>query len=359
MTDSTKLALATGQSKLTLQHCQRLAYVYVRQSTAKQVERNRESQENQYHLVERAKMLGWSTERIRIIDMDQAQTASSSSHRAGFKDLVAEVSLGLVGIIFGWEVSRLARNNSDWYHLLDLAALFKTLIADNDGIYDPRLYNDRLLLGLKGTMSEAELYLIRQRMDAGRLNQVHKGTYRQCLPTGLVRLPDGTVVKDPDDSIRHTIELVFNQFAEKGSSWKVAKALKQAGVLLPRCQTGGFFRGQLLWKPVTEAAVYKILNNPGYAGAFVYGRRPTDPFRKQITGRPIQVHKPMEEWINIQQNVIQLISAGNNTCPIKRNSGRMPQILGGQPQALRELADKARHYCKVYWCVGSVVLECG
>lgn len=336
MTDTMKPALVSGQVKLTAQHFQRLAYVYVRQSTAKQVERNRESQENQYHLVERAKTLGWPTDRIRIIDMDQAHSAASSIHRAGFKDLVAEVSLGLVGIIFGWEVSRLARNNSDWYHLLDLAALFKTLIADNDGIYDPHLYNDRLLLGLKGTMGEAELYLIRQRMHAGRINQVHKGTYRQCLPTGLVRLSDGTVVKDPDDGIRHTIELVFNQFVEKSSSWKVAKALKQAGVLLPRRQTGGFFRGQLLWKPVTEAAVYEILQNPAYAGAFVYGRRPADPVRKQITGRASQVHKPMEEWISIHQNSTRLISAGNNICLIKSNSDRMPQILAGKAAVFKE-----------------------
>ncbi len=175
-----------GQTKLTVQHRQKLAYIYVRQSSLKQVEHNRESQENQYHLADRAEKLGWATERIRVIDADQAHSAATSQHRSGFKELVAEVSMGRVGIIFGWEVSRLARNNSDWYQLLDLAALFDTLIADNEGIYDPGLYNDRLLLGLKGTMSEAELHLIRQRMNAGRLNRCERGlTGNACLPDWL------------------------------------------------------------------------------------------------------------------------------------------------------------------------------
>jgi DNA invertase Pin-like site-specific DNA recombinase len=173
MNDSVEKAYASviaGQSKLTKEHWKRLACVYVRQSTLKQVEHNRESQVNQYRLVERAELLGWARERIRVIYADLGISGQSSANRTGFKELVAEVSLGHVGIIFGYEVSRLARNNGDWYHLLDLSAVFGTLIADTDGIYDPRLYNDRLLLGLKGTMSEAELHLIRNRLDAGRLS---------------------------------------------------------------------------------------------------------------------------------------------------------------------------------------------
>ena len=295
--------LLMGQSKLMPQHWKRLACVYIRQSTVKQVERNRESQVNQYHLASRAEQLGWSPERIRVIDADLGLSAKTSTHRSGFKELVAEVSLGHVGIIFGYEVSRLARNNSDWYHLLDLAAVFGTLIADNDGIYDPRSYNDRLLLGLKGTMSEAELHLLRMRLDAGRLSQVERGVYRQNLPTGLLRLDDGTVVKDPDDGVRHTIELVFAQFAQRGSCRQVAFALRQAGVLLPRRQTAGFDRGQLLWKQATDAAVYEIVQNPAYAGAFVYGRRPGDPARRMVSGRTIQVRKPREEWMTIQHDV--------------------------------------------------------
>jgi len=283
---------------------QRWACIYIRQSSLKQVTHHRESQINQYQLVQHAKNLGWSRERIRIIDADQGLSGKSSTHRQGFKDLVAEVSLGHVGIIFGYEVSRLARNNSDWYHLLDLGAVFGTLIADSDGLYDPRLYNDRLLLGLKGTMSEAELHLLRQRLAAGRLSKVSRGEYRQLLPTGLVRLPDGTVVKEPDDQVRHTIELVFTLFAQQGSCPKVARALCQQDILLPRQQRGGLHKGELLWKRPTGDAVYEMVRNPAYAGAFAYGRRQGDPAR-QIPGRPAtgQVHKPMEEWLHLQQEV--------------------------------------------------------
>jgi len=174
--------------KLTLAHQQRWAYIYVRQSTLKQVAQNQESQVYQYRLKQRALELGWPEERIRVIDCDLGTSGSETTARVGFQSLVAEVSLGHVGIRFGYEVSRLARNNYDWYHLLDLAAMFNTLIADNDGIYDPRLYNDRLLLGLKGTMSEAELHWLRQRLDSGRLAQVKRGAYRQLLPTGYLRL---------------------------------------------------------------------------------------------------------------------------------------------------------------------------
>jgi DNA invertase Pin-like site-specific DNA recombinase len=293
-----------GQYKVRAEHLQRLAYIYIRQSTLKQVEHNRESQVNQYQLVQRAEALGWSRGRIRVIDTDQGLSGQGSEYRSGFKELVAEVSLGHVGIIFGYEVSRLARNNSDWYHLLDLAAVFGTLIADNDGIYDPRLYNDRLLLGLKGTMSEAELHLLRQRLDAGRMGQVLRGEYRQHLPTGLVRQPDGTVVKDPDDQVRHVIEIVLTKFAELGSCPKVLRYLLQENILLPRRQTSGLHKGELLWKPPSDSAIYNIVSNPAYAGAFAYGRKQTNPLKRkpggQATGR---VRKPMEEWIYLQQDV--------------------------------------------------------
>lgn len=293
-----------GQHKITADHLRRLACIYVRQSSLRQVERNRESQVNQYQLVRRAEALGWSQERVRVIDADLGLSGRGSEYRSGFKELVAEVSLGHVGIIFSYEVSRLARNNSDWYHLLDLAAVFGTLIADHDGIYDPRLYNDRLLLGLKGTMSEAELHLLRLRLDAGRMNQVKRGEYRQHLPTGLVRLPDGTVVKDPDDQVRHVIELVFAKFEELGTCRQVLRYLRQEKVLLPRRQTSGFYKGELLWKLPSDAAIYDIIRNPAYAGAFAYGRRQTDPTRRQ-PGRPSTglVHKPMEEWIHLERDV--------------------------------------------------------
>jgi len=290
--------------KIGPDHLQRLACVYIRQSTMKQVHSHRESQVNQYHLVERAEALGWNRQRIRVIDTDQGLSGQGSGYRQGFKELVAEVSLGHVGIVFGYEVSRLARNNSDWYHLLDIAAVFGTLIADNDGLYDPRFYNDRLLLGLKGTMSEAELHLLRQRLDAGRLSKVRRGEYRQHLPTGLMRLPDGTVVKDPDAQIRHTIELVFAKFLKLGSGQQVLRYLCENDLLLPRQQRAGLYNGELLWRRPTDSAIYEILHNPAYAGAFVYGRKQVDPTRRQPGRRATgQIIRPMAEWIHVQQDV--------------------------------------------------------
>jgi DNA invertase Pin-like site-specific DNA recombinase len=290
--------------KITRHHLDRLAYVYIRQSSPKQVERNRESQVNQYQMAERAQSLGWAPDRIRVIDSDLGLSGRSSEHRDGFKELVAEVTLGHVGIIFGYEVSRLARNNSDWYHLLDLAAVFSTLIADIDGLYDTRLYNDRLILGLKGTMSEAEIHLLRLRLNAGRMSKVRRGAYRLHLPTGLVRLPDDTAVKDPDDQVRHTIELVFDKFVELGSCQKVLRYFRQQNILLPRRHPCGYHNGQLFWKPPTHSSVYTILTNPAYAGAFAYGRRQVDPAR-QIPGRPRTgyLHRPLESWHHIQQDV--------------------------------------------------------
>jgi DNA invertase Pin-like site-specific DNA recombinase len=294
----------SGQSKITPTHQQHLAYIYVRQSTLKQVRENRESQVYQYNLRETAHALGWSRERIRVIDADLGLSGRESEHREGFKELVAEVSLGHVGIIFGYEVSRLARNNRDWYHLMDLAAIFGTLLADGDGIYDLNLHNDRLLLGLKGTMSEAELHILRQRLDGGRLSQVKRGEYRQHLPTGLVRQADGSVVKDPDDQIRHVIELVLTKFAELGSCRQVLRYLRREKILLPRHQTAGLYKGELLWKAPSDAAIYDIIRNPAYAGAFAYGRKQIDPTRhnpaRRATGR---LKKPMAEWLHLQQNV--------------------------------------------------------
>jgi DNA invertase Pin-like site-specific DNA recombinase len=305
MSKSPNYLLAVGgQHKIRADHLRRLAYIYIRQSTFKQVERNRESQVNQYQLVQRAEALGWSRERIRVIDIDQGLSGKGSEYRQGFQELVAEISLGHVGILFGYEVSRLARNNRDWYHLLDLAAVFGALIADGDGVYDPRLYNDRLLLGLKGTMSEAELHLLCQRLEGGRMSQVLRAEYRQHLPTGLIHLPDGTVVQDPDDQVRHVIELVLRLFEELGSCQKVLRYLRDENVLLPRHQTSGLHKGELIWKLPSEAAIYDIICNPAYAGAFAYGRTQGDPTRRK-PGQPAsgRVHKPMENWIHLQLGV--------------------------------------------------------
>jgi DNA invertase Pin-like site-specific DNA recombinase len=301
-------ALPGIPSKITTAHLARLACIYVRQSSWKQVEQHRESQLYQAQLAERAQAFGWSPERIRIIDTDLGFSGRERTARTGFNELLAELSLGHVGIIFGYEVSRLARNNQDWYHVLDLAAVFGTLIADNDGLYDPRLYNDRLLLGLKGTMSEAELHLLRQRLDAGRLSAVRRGAYRQRLPTGLVRLPDGTpdgnVVQDPDDQVRHSLELVFSQFAALGSCQKVLRYLRAHELLLPRHQRSGPGNGRVVWKIPSASALLEILQNPAYAGAFAYGRKQTDPTRRQPGYRATGIsHRPQSEWIHLQLGV--------------------------------------------------------
>ncbi len=291
----------SAPEKVTPRHRERRAYVYIRQSTARQVRENRAGQENQYALVERAMALGWPRERIQVIDDDLGQSGQDGQ-RQGFQALVSAVSLGHVGLILAFEASRLARNNADWYTLLDLATVVGALLADTDGVFDPRDYNDRLLLGLRGMLSEAELHLLRLRMDAGRLRQVEQGSYRQHLPTGLVRLPDGRVVKDPDRQVQHAIELVFRRFAALGSCQKVMRSLRDDGLLLPRHQTSGLHAEQLLWKRPSEAAIYDILRNPAYAGAFVYGRRTGRPGRRPGQRGQLR-HKAMDEWTAIHRDV--------------------------------------------------------
>lgn len=308
MSDNDKpTVLVSGQEKITPHHLERMAYIYVRQSSPGQVANNKESALNQRLMAKRAAALGWRPDQIRILHTDQGLSGKGSDPRLGFQELVAEVSLGHVGIILGYEVSRLARNNSDWYRLMELADALDTLIGDYDGIYEPGAYNDRLLLGLKGTISEAELHLLRLRMEAGRMRQIERGAYRQGLPTGLVRLPDGTVVKDPDDQVRHSIELVLVKFEELRSARQVLRYLRDHNIRLPRRHIAGIHAGELLWKPAEAHMVYAIVHNPAYAGAFVYGRTQVDPSRRQSEGQDGQrgdrVRKPMEAWIHIEQDV--------------------------------------------------------
>jgi DNA invertase Pin-like site-specific DNA recombinase len=238
--------------------------------------------------------------RVHVIDADLGQSGQDGQ-RPGFQELVAAVSLGHVGIIVAYEASRLARNNTDWYTLLDLATVVGTLIADTDGIYDPREYNDRLLLGLRGLLSEAELHVLRLRMEAGRQRQIERGTYRQHLPTGFVRVGRDQVVKDPDLQVQRTLDLIFARFSTLGSCQKVLRSLRDDGVLLPRRQRGGLHAGQLLWRKPTQAALREILHNPAYAGAFVYGRRGAHPQRRP--GQARQVRHPMEAWSVLHHGV--------------------------------------------------------
>ena len=289
----------TSAEHITVRHLERRAYIYIRQSSPGQVQHNRESQRNQDALAERAVALGWPPARIHVIDADLGQSGQDGS-RPGFQELVGEVSLGHVGIILAYEASRLARSNADWYRLLDLAAIVGTLLADADGVYDPSGYNDRLLLGLRGMLSEAELHLLQLRLEAGRMRQIERGTYRQSLPTGLVRVEDGRVLKDPDQQIQRAIEVVFARFAALGTGQKVLRSLCDDGLPLPRRQVAGLHAGQLVWKRPSAAALYAILRNPAYAGAFVYGRKRRNPDRRPEQAR--QVRRPVEEWTAVHRD---------------------------------------------------------
>ena len=236
-----------NSAKIQPTHRERQAVVYIRQSDPKQVLKNRESGFNQHALRERVIELGWNKHQVILVDDDQGQSGKEASARGGFQALVADVSLRKVGIIMGYEVSRLSRNNADWQQLLQLCALFDTLIGDADGIYNPRDFNDRLLLGIKGTISEAELHSLRLRLDAGRLSKAKRGELVHHLPTGLVRDSDGQVHFDPDVSVQDRIRLVFQKFFELESMQKVLRYLAKHELQLPRRQTSGLHAGEVLW----------------------------------------------------------------------------------------------------------------
>jgi DNA invertase Pin-like site-specific DNA recombinase len=293
-----------GCTKIQPTHVQRLGVVYLRQSSPKQVLQNRESAVNQRALRERLLELGWPNNRIVVIDEDQGLSGKHSSGRDGFQNVAADIALGKVGIVAGYEVSRLSRNNADWHRLLELCALFDTLVADTDGVYQPRDFNDRLLLGLKGTLSEAELHSLRLRLDAGRLSKAKRGELVHHLPTGLVRTPEGEVCFDPDASVQARIGLIFSKFLELGTVRKVLGYLVRNNLKLPRRQTSGLYAGQVLWKDPADAALYSILKNPAYAGAFAYGRRAADPTR-QVPGRPAtgRLRQPRSRWAALVQNI--------------------------------------------------------
>jgi DNA invertase Pin-like site-specific DNA recombinase len=260
-------------TKVTAGHLARNAYLYVRQSTLKQVLNNTESTARQYALRQRAAALGWPAAQIITIDTDQGHSGASAADREGFQHLVAEVGMGRAGIVLGLEVSRLARNNADWHRLLEICALTSTLICDEDGLYDPAEFNDRLLLGLKGTMSEAELHFIRARLRGGQLSAARRGELRMGLPVGLVYDGAGHVVLDPDTGVQHAIGHLFAVFARTGSARAVVAGFRDENLLFPARIHTGPRNGELAWMPLTHWRVLRTLHNPRYAGAFVYGRR--------------------------------------------------------------------------------------
>jgi DNA invertase Pin-like site-specific DNA recombinase len=327
MSDATAVLVS---AKIGPVHLGRDAYVYVRQSTLRQMREHTESLNRQYELRERAVALGWDAHQVRVIDADLGRSGAEATAREGFKDLVADVGLGRVGIIFGIEVSRLARNNADWYQLLDLCALTDTLIADADGVYHPADFNDRLVLGLKGTMSEAELHLIRSRLTAGLRHKAERGELRQGLPVGFDYDHDDRVVLSADEAVVEAIATVFRRFAELGTGRQVLLSLRGDGLLLPRRPTRS---GRVVWRPATYPAVHDFLTNPVYAGAFVFGRTRTEK-RVDATGKVVErtVLLPREQWAVLipdhHQGFIDFATYEANIDRLRQN-WRAPRGSGG------------------------------
>jgi DNA invertase Pin-like site-specific DNA recombinase len=289
--------------KVTQQHLAHDAYLYIRQSTPRQVLENTESTQRQYALRDRAVVLGWPLERVHVIDCDLGKSGSQSAGRDGFQKLVSEVALGKAGLVMGLEVSRLARNSADWHRLIELCSLAGALILDEDGIYDPANFNDRLLLGLKGTMSEAELHFLKARMRGGVINKARRGELEMRPPIGLVYRDDGVLILDPDTEVQAAIRLVLDTFEKTGSAMQTTKSFREQGLLFPRRIRAGLGNGELHWAQVSHSRIIQVLHNPRYAGAFVYGRVRT---RLLPDGKHSTTKVPQSDW----QFVIPGINAG-------------------------------------------------
>ena len=258
--------------KITATHLQKIAYVYLRQSSMGQVRNHRESTERQYALQELARNLGWQTARIVVLDGDLGKSGTSTNDREDFKTLVADVSLGKAGAVFAIEASRLARSNADWHRLIEICGITGTLIIDEDGCYDPCDFNDGLLLGLKGTMAQAELHFIRARLQGNKLNKARKGELRFPLPVGYVFDELNCIVKDPDAQVRSSIDLIFDYFQQCGSAYGVVQRFAREKLEFPKRSYGGAWAGKLIWGRLTDARVMAILKNPSYAGVYAFGR---------------------------------------------------------------------------------------
>ena len=283
-----------SDSKVTPEHLKRTAYLYIRQSTLRQVFENTESAHRQYGLKQRAIVLGWPEERIEVIDCDQAHSADSAVERDGFQRLVAEVGLGKAGIVMGLEVSRLARNCADWHRLMQICAITSTLILDQDGLYDPGHFNDRLVLGLKATMSEAELHILKARLRGGINSKAQRGELKMALPIGLVYDPAQRVVLDPDKQVQDTLRHFFETFRRCGSAWSTVKVFKKEGLKFPKHGQAG--SGEVIWEQLRHSIALDTLRNPRYAGAFCFGRSRT---WKDPDGKWHCVSLPREKWLTL------------------------------------------------------------
>lgn len=285
------------REKITHDHLTKPAYLYLRQSTMGQVRHHRESTERQYALKDKACHLGWPADQVRILDGDLGISGAAMTLREDFKTLVADVSMGKVGAVFALEASRLSRSNTDWHRLLELCALTGTLIIDEDGCYDPADFNDQLLLGLKGTMSQAELHFLRARLQGGKLNKAKKGELRSPLPVGYIYDEGGRSVIDPDAEVRGALTVLFQAFQDTGSAYGVMDHFRRQGLLFPKRSYGGVWNGKLLWSRLSHSRVLGVLKNPAYAGVYVYGRY---SYRKHLAAdgsiQSTTIRKPIEAW---------------------------------------------------------------
>src|SRR5437870_4238907 len=318
-------------SKIKPSHTSRIALVYVRQSSPSQVENNKESTARQYALATRAQELGWTADQVIVIDEDLGLSGASAANRSGFSRLITDVALGRVGIVLGLEVSRLARNNADWYRLIELCSVTDTLLGDNDGLYHPALFNDRLILGVKGTMSEMELHVIRARLDGGIRNKAARGELQRGLPVGMVwGERAGEIRMDPDEAVVGAIRTVFGRFAEFGSARRVWLWFRSEALSFPLRQ---WPTHPIKWVAPSYHAIHQVLTNPVYAGAYVYGRTRQESFvdeagsvRKRIRHLPqeqwqvllVNHHVGFIDWATFEANQSKL---DGNTHPVRHEAG--------------------------------------
>src|SRR6516165_3342100 len=366
----------TDLSKIQPSHLQRAAFVYLRQSTPSQVEQNRESTARQYALVERACQLGWSQQQVMVIDEDLGLSGSTTNKRSGFARLTSEVALAHVGLVLVLVVSRLARNNADWYRLLELCGVTDTLLGDSDGVYHPALFNDRLLLGLKGTMSEAELHVLRARLDGGIRNKAARGELRRALPVGFVwGEGDGEVLFHPDEAVTSAIRTVFEFFAEFGSARRVWLWFRSERLPFPLQDAPG---GQVRWVTPTYTAIHHILTNPVYAGAYAYGKTRCERYVDEHGAVKERMrHLPLEQWAVLipehHPGFIDWATFQANQARLDSNTRPQPHQAGGAVREgsalLQGIATcghcgrrlhthyRGRNSAPGYHCAGKVLIE--
>ena len=326
---------ALRSPKLRPWHLDRVAVVYVRQSTPQQVLDHKESTARQYALADRAVALGWTRDRVTTIDDDLGKSGQSIEGRPGFQRLLAEVALDRVGLILGLEMSRLARCCKDWHQLLELCGRYRVLLADADGVYDPTDHSDRLLLGLHGVMNEAELHVLKQRMYQGKLNKARRGELLGLPPIGYLRAPTGEWVIDPDEQVQAVVRLIFDQFDREATMHGLLRYLVHHQIRIPVRPAGGPSKGQLEWRRPNRATLQNLLRHPSYAGAYRFGHRPTDPRKKQ-PGRPNTgklIRRPEECLVLIRDRLPAYISWDRFEANQKRlTSNRNLPALPGAPR---------------------------